>query len=157
MRRLRLLLAGTVLGLLLLPTPARAADEHLGLHDMNCTGISAMGTGLPRSSTLDLALVDPTAHETLAERKVRTSAAGAFETRMQAALYQRLRVRLQVTGPGGERIGFAEHSMAKGAPMCDLPFTGTGRTAVLLGLGAGLLAVGTGLLLLTARRPGARA
>jgi len=151
MPRLRFLLAGGLLAGLLLPTPARADDKHVGLHDMNCTGITAMGKGLPKVATLRLALVDPARLETLVERTVRTSPTGTFRTRLKAPLYQRLTVRLQVTGPGGARIGFAQHSMAKGAPMCDLPFTGSGRTTLLLGLGTALLTVGIGLLLATGR------
>jgi hypothetical protein len=157
MRRLRLLLAGGLLGaLLLLPTPAAAEDRQVGLHDMTCTSIAAMGRGLPASAPLRLALVDPAKDEVLAERTVRTSAAGAFETRLEAGLHQRLTVRLQVTGPGGVRLGSAQHAMAKGAPMCDLPFTGTSSTTVLLVLGVALLAPGVALLVLTsrwARRP----
>jgi hypothetical protein len=155
MRRLRLLLAGGLLGalLLLLPTtPASAEDTHVGLHDMTCTGITAMGKGLPGSSTLGLALVDPATHQTLAERTVRTSAKGGFETRLEAGLHQVLTVRLQVTAPDGARIGFAEHAMEKGSPMCDLPFTGASSTAVLLTVGLSLLGLGVGLLVLTARR-----
>jgi hypothetical protein len=164
MRRLRLLLAGGLLGalalLLLSTTPAGAADTHVGLHDMTCTGITAMGKGLPRSTTLGLALVDPAKGETLVEKRVRTSATGDFETRLEAGLHQRLTVRLQVTGPDGARIGFAEHAMAKDAPMCDLPFTGPSGTAVLLTVGLSLLGLGVGLLVLSARwrrAPGAGA
>jgi hypothetical protein len=148
----RFLLAGGLLLALLLPSPAWAADKHVGLHDMNCAGITAMGTGMPASSTLRLALVDPARHETLADQTVRTSAKGEFETRLRAGLQQRLTVRLQVTGPGGERIGFAQHSMTAGSPMCDLPFTGPSRAGVLLAVAAVLLSLGGGLLLAT-RRP----
>jgi hypothetical protein len=155
MRRLRLLLGGGMLGALalglLLATPARADDKQVGLHDMTCTAITAMGRGLPPSTALDLALVDPARDEVLAERTVRTSAKGGFETRLEAGLHQRLTVRLQVTGPGGARIGSAEHAMAKGAPMCDLPFTGPSRTTALLTVGAALLGLGVGLLMLTRR------
>jgi hypothetical protein len=164
MRRLRLLLAGGLLGalalLVLSTTPASAEDTHVGLHDMSCTGITAMGKGLPRSTTVGLALVDPTRDETLVEQRVRTSATGAFRTRLEAGLHQRLTVRLQVTGPDGARIGLAEHSMVKGSPMCDLPFTGPSGTAVLLTVGLSLLGLGVGLLALTARwarAPGADA
>lgn len=151
MRRF-LLAGGLLLALLLLPTPAWADDEHIGLHDMNCNGITAMGSGMPASSTLHLALVDPARGETIAEQRVRTSATGEFETRLRAGLQQRLTVRLQVSGPGGERIGFAQHSMTAGSPMCDLPFTGPGRAAVLLVVAAVLLSLGGGILLAT-RRP----
>ena len=150
----RFLLAAGLLWvlLLLLPTSADAEDKHFGLHGMNCTGITAMGEGLPASRPLHLALVDPDNNETLVERTVRTSSKGAFETRLRTGLQQRLTVRLQVTGPGGERIGSAQHAMAKGTPMCDLPFTGPGSTAVLLTAGLLLLGLGGGVLLLTARR-----
>jgi hypothetical protein len=147
-----LLAAGLLWVLLLLPTPADAEDKHFGLHGMSCTGITAMGEGLPASRPLHLALVDPDEGETLVERTVRTSSKGAFETRLEAGLQQRLTVRLQVTAPGGERIGSAQHAMARGAPMCDLPFTGLSSTAVLLTAGLLLLGLGGGVLLLSARR-----
>ena len=145
-------MGGLLLLSLLPPAPAWAADKHVGLHDMNCSGITAMGSGMPASSTLRLALVDPAKGETLTEETVKTSAKGDFEARLRVGLQQRLTVRLQVTGPGGQRIGFAQHSMTAGSPMCDLPFTGPSRTSVLLVAAAVLLSLGGGLLLAT-RRP----
>ena len=155
MRRMRLVLSAVMAGglLLLFAGPASAEDTHIGLHDMNCTGITAMGKGLPASTTLGLTLLDAGKHTTLTKRSVRTSADGMFETRLPVALNQVLTMQLQVTGPGGKRIGFAEHAMEMGSPMCDLPFTGPKGTTVLLTAGLALLCLGTGVLVFTRHRP----
>jgi hypothetical protein len=149
MRWCRILAAGGLAAaLLLLPAAAVAEDErHVGLHDMSCTGITAMGDGMPAGATLRLTLVDQGNGATLAQRTVRSSATGRFETRLPAQLNQVLGVRLLVSRADGRRVGFADHVMAKGAAMCDLPFTGPGRAATLLGLGAGSLALGLALVL----------
>jgi hypothetical protein len=154
MRWCRILAAAGVAAALLLPGTAGAAPEqHLGLHDMTCSGITAMGMGLPRRSSLHLTLVDQDNGATLLTRTVRTSVTGAFEVRLDAQLNQVLSIRLLVSRPDGTKIGFADHVMATGAPMCDLPFTGPARAGALLGLGGGLL--GLGLLLLLGARRGA--
>jgi hypothetical protein len=75
---------------------------------------------------------------------------GEFMTRLPARLNQVLSLRLVVARPDGTKVGFADHVMAKGAAMCNLPFTGPSRTASLLLLGGGSL--GLGLLLVAATR-----
>jgi hypothetical protein len=148
MRWSRILAAGGLAAVLLLPGAAVAEDErHVGLHDMACTGITAMGEGMPRGATLRLTLVDQDNGATLAQRTVRASAMGMFETRLPAQLNQVLGVRLLVSRTDGSRVGFADHVMAKGAAMCNLPFTGPARAAPLLALGAGSLALGLALIL----------
>jgi hypothetical protein len=144
MRPLRFLLAGSVtpLLLLLLPTTALAQTPRAELRDMSCTGIQAAGTDLPERTTLRLTLVDTDDHATLARQDVVTSAAGTFETTVNAQLKQVAGVHMTVQGPGGEELAFADHGMDKTMPMCNLPFTGAGGTTPLLYSGIALVTLG---------------
>jgi hypothetical protein len=147
--RLRRIVA--VLGLaaaLSLPAAASAAESkrHVGLHDMTCTGITAMGKGLAPNATMQLTLTDRDDGSTLAGQTVRTSAKGEFMTKLPARLNQVLSIRLTVSRPDGSKIAFADHVMAKGAAMCNLPFTGPSRTTALLLSGTAAIALGLVLL-----------
>ncbi len=151
--RLRRIVA--VLGLvaaLSLPAAASAAESkrHIGLHDMTCTSIVAMGKGLAPNATLQLTLSNRDNGTTLAGQTVRTSAKGEFMAKLPARLNKVLSIRLTVSRPDGSKVAFADHVMAKGAPMCDLPFTGPSRTTALLLTGS--VAVALGLVLLVADR-----
>jgi hypothetical protein len=155
MTSMRLCRVLAVLGLaaaLSLPSAATAAQQkqHIGLHDMTCTSIMAMGKGLARNASFDLTLVNQDNGSTMAAKTVQSSAKGEFMTRLPARLNQVLSIRLVVARPDGTKVGFADHVMAKGAAMCNLPFTGPSRAALLLGLGTG--ALGLGLLLVLATR-----
>ena len=146
----RLLAAGGLVAAVLLPGVAGADEQrHVGLHDMSCTGITAMGEGMPAGATLGLALVDQDTGATLTRRVVRADRSGRFETRLSAPLNQVLGVRLLVSRADGTRVGYADHVMAEGSAMCNLPFTGLARARLLLAVGAGSLAVGLTLLLAT--------
>ena len=86
MRRWRRVAAGAGLAILVVlaaPGPA-AAVTYVGLHDLTCDGVTTEGTGLPASTRLDVALVDPVSRRTLARGQPTTSAAGAFEWREMA-------------------------------------------------------------------------
>jgi hypothetical protein len=148
-----------ILGLaaaLSLPTAASATQskQHIGLHDMTCTSITAMGRGLPQNASLRLTLRNRDDGSTLAGQTVRTSGKGEFMAKLPARLNQVLSVRLLVSTDDGSRLGFADHVMAKGAPMCNLPFTGPPAAALLLA--AGSASLGLGLLLLAASARGGR-
>jgi hypothetical protein len=156
---MRLCRALAVLGLaaaLTLPAAAAAAQErqqHIGLHDMTCTSIMAMGKGLARNATFKLTLRNQDNGGTLATKTVTSSEVGEFMTRLPARLNQVLSIRLEVARPDGTKVGFADHVMAKGAAMCNLPFTGPSRSASLLLVGAGSLGLGLLLVAASARRP----
>src|SRR4029453_872161 len=92
----------------------------------------AMGKGLPASTSVQLSLTNRDTGGTLAGQTVRTSAKGDFMAKLPARLNKVLRLRLTVTGPDGAKIAFADHVMAMGAAMCNLPFTGPSRSASLL-------------------------
>jgi hypothetical protein len=156
---MRLCRIAAVLGLmaaLSLPAAASAAGtkQHVGLHDMTCTSITAMGKGLPRNAAMELTLVNRDSGGTLAGQTVRTSAKGEFVAELPARLNKVLSIRLTVSRPDGTKVAFADHVMAKGAAMCNLPFTGPGGrhgTALLLA-GSAALALGLTLVATAARR-----
>jgi hypothetical protein len=154
MRLCRILAVLGVLAALSLPAAASATESrsHIGLHDMTCTSIMAMGKGLTPNAAMRLTLTNRDNGSTLAGQTVRTSAKGEFMVKLPARLNQVLSIRLTVSRPDGSKIGFADHSMAKGAPMCNLPFTGPSRGASLLLAGSAALGLGLVLVATGARR-----
>ena len=159
MRSLKLVLAGSALATrLLLPSDA-AADPQFFLEEMSCSGIGAVGEGLPAGAPLELTLIDKDNGSVLATQALTASAKGGFQARFKANLNEVLGIRLVVATKAGRRVGFTEHQMRAGHAMCSLPaggglpYTGTPeRTPVVLGLGAGLLGAGAGLVVLFASR-----
>ena len=147
MRLCRILAVLGLVAALSLPAAVSAAEskQHVGLHDMTCTGITAMGKGLPRRAAMQLTLTNRDTGGTLAGQTVHTSAKGEFMVRLPARLNKVLSIRLTVTGSDGAKLAFADHVMAKGAAMCNLPFTGPSLTTALLL--AGTTALGLGLVL----------
>jgi hypothetical protein len=154
MRLCRILATIGVLAALSLPAAASAGESrsHIGLHDMTCTSIMAMGKGLAPNAAMRLTLTDRDNNSTLAGQTVHTDAKGEFMVKLPARLNQVLSLRLTVSRPDGSKVGFADHTMAKGAAMCNLPFTGASRTAVLLLAGATTLGLGLVLVATAARR-----
>ena len=154
MRLCRILAILGVAAALSLPAAASAAEtkSHVGLHDMTCTSITAMGKGMPRSTAVQLTLTNRDTGGTLAGQTVRTSAKGEFMVELPARLNQVLSIRLTVSRPDGTKVAFADHSMAKGAAMCNLPFTGPSRTTSLLLAGTAALGLGLVLVATAARR-----
>ena len=148
MRLCRILAILGLMAALSLPAAAYAAESkhHVGLHDMTCTSITAMGKGLPKSTSMQLTLTNRDTGGTLAGQTVRTSAKGEFMAEMPARLNKVLSIRLTVSRPDGSKIAFADHVMAKGAAMCNLPFTGPSRATAVALTGAAAIALGLVLL-----------
>ena len=93
-----------------LSLPAAASAEsghHVGLHDMTCTSITAMGKGMPRQAALQLNLTNRDTGGTLAGQTVRTSAKGEFMVELPARLNEVLSLRLTVSRPDGSTVAFA--------------------------------------------------
>jgi hypothetical protein len=153
MRLCRILAILGLMAALSLPAAASAAEtrQHIGLHDMTCTSITAMGKGLPKSTSMQLTLTNRDTGGTMAGQTVRTSAKGEFMAKLPARLNKVLSIRLTVSRPDGSKVAFADHVMAKGAPMCDLPFTGPSRGVALLLTGTTAIALGLVLLASAAR------
>jgi hypothetical protein len=72
--------------------------------------------------------------------------------KLPARLNQVLSIRLTVSRQDGTKVAFADHSMAKGAAMCDLPFTGPSRSTSLLLAGTAALGLGLVLVATSTRR-----
>ena len=154
MRLCRILAVLGLLAALSVPAAASAAEtkNHVGLHDMTCTGITAMGKGLTPNAAMQLTLTNRDNGSTLAGQTVRTSAKGEFMVKLPARLNKVLSIRLTVSRPDGAKVAFADHSMARGAAMCNLPFTGPSRTTSLLLAGTAALGLGLVLVATAARR-----
>jgi hypothetical protein len=154
MRLCRIVAVLGLLAALSAPAAASAAESkhHVGLHDMTCTSIMAMGKGLAKNTAMELTLTNRDDGSTLAGQSVRTSAKGEFMVKMQARLNRVLSIRLTVSRPDGSKVGFADHTMAKGNAMCNLPFTGPSRGASLLLAGTAALGLGLVLVATAARR-----
>jgi hypothetical protein len=154
MRLCRILAVLGLTAALSLPAAASAAEtkSHVGLHDMTCTSITAMGKGLARNAAMRLTLTNRGNGSTLAGQTVRTSAKGDFMVKLPARLNKVLSIRLTVSRPDGGKVAFADHVMAKGAAMCNLPFTGPSRTTSLLLAGTAALGLGLVLVATAARR-----
>jgi hypothetical protein len=154
MRLCRILAVLGLVAALSLPAAVSAAEakSHVGLHDMTCTSITAMGKGLAKNSAMQLTLTNRDNGSTLAGQTVRTSAKGAFVAKLPARLNKVLSIRLTVSRPDGAKVAFADHVMAKGAAMCNLPFTGPSRAASLLLAGTAALGLGLVLVATAARR-----
>jgi hypothetical protein len=154
MRLCRILAVLGLLAALSLPAAASAAEtkQHIGLHDMTCTSIMAMGKGLPANTPMQLTLTNRDIGSTLAGQTVRTSAKGEFMVKLPARLNKVLSMRLTVSRSDGRKVGFADHTMAKGAAMCNLPFTGPSRGTSLLLAGTAALGLGLVLVATAARR-----
>jgi hypothetical protein len=154
MRLCRILAVLGLVAALSLPAAASAAEtkNHVGLHDMTCTSITAMGKGLAKNTAMQLTLTNRDNGSTLAGQTVRTSAKGDFMVKLPARLNKVLSIRLTVSRADGTKVAFSDHVMAKGAAMCNLPFTGPSRTVSLLLAGIASLGLGLVLVATAARR-----
>lgn len=135
-----------VLAALAAPGPAAAAT-YVGLRGLTCEGVTTIGTGLPASTPLDVAVVDPTSKRTLARGRPSTSAAGEFEWRAQVSLsgMRRVRAVIRAGGASSRPLAWAEQSVQSA---CPLAATGPDRTLPLVGVGVSSVALGVLLLML---------
>ena len=142
MRLCRIVAVLGLLAALSLPAAASAAESkhHVGLHDMTCTSITAMGKGLPKDSAMQLTLTNRDDGSTLAGETVRTSAKGEFMAELPARLNKVLSIRLTVSRSDGRKVAFADHT------------TGPSRGTSLLLAGAAALGLGLVLMATAARR-----
>jgi hypothetical protein len=145
MRRLALLGAGTALLVILSSGPA-SADSTIQITGMTCSTLSAVGSDLPANADLNLSIVNQDNGRVIRNLTATTDANGSFKLAAKVPTGGIEDLRLVVAGSDGTRIGFADHAMAPGHAMCPLPYTGPGHVVLLIGLGAGMLALGAGLL-----------
>jgi hypothetical protein len=130
-----------VLAVLAAPGPAAAAT-YVGLRGLTCDGVTTVGTGLPASTRLDVAVVDPASKRTLASGRPSTSAAGEFEWRAQVSLsgMRRVRAVIRAGGASSRPLAWAEQSVPSACPLAvtgpvgTLPLAGAGLSSVALGV-----------------------
>ncbi len=152
MRRLTrclIVAAGTIavgLALLAAPSSAASAEMYLGIRNLDCSGVTVGGSGLPASTELSVALLDSAHPREIERRSVATSASGTFTWRADVSLTGLRSVRAVVTRPGlATQVAWTEHVVPSA---CPLAYTGSGRVLPLVGFS--LSSVALGFLLLTA-------
>jgi len=130
-----------VLAMLAVPGPAAAAT-YVGLRGLTCEGVTTVGSGLPASTRLDVAVLDPASKRTLARGRPTTSAAGAFQWRAQVALsgMRRVRAVIHAGDASAKPLAWAEQSVPSACPLAAtgpdraLPLVGVGFSSVTLGV-----------------------
>jgi hypothetical protein len=129
----------TAFALLALASPA-AGVTYVGLHDLTCEGATTEGTGMPKRTSLQVALVDPASDKTLSRARVTTSSSGTFEWRASVSLSGMREVSAVVYRPGQAKpLAWVKHSLARA---CPLAATGPNRTLPLIGVGLSSFTLG---------------
>jgi hypothetical protein len=154
MRRWRCRLGGAaaILAVALLAVPLGGglapAMTMVELRGLSCTGVTAIGVGLPAGTTLQVTLRNDRSGAILRRRTVTTDAAGAFTLRLDAPLAEVRSVTLLVARPGGSLIAWTRQTLHSPCAQVAgrLARTGAAHIGQLLGVGLGWLALGTLLL-----------
>jgi hypothetical protein len=141
-RRVAAIAGLAILAVLAAPWPATGMT-YVGLRGLTCDGVTAIGTGLPADTHLDVAVVDPASSRTLARGQPTTSAAGAFQWRAQISLSGMRRVRAVIRTGSTRPLAWTEQSVPSA---CPLATTGPNRTLPLAGVGFSSLTLGVLLL-----------
>jgi hypothetical protein len=149
MRWLRrcLLVAGALALLPAIPSAATTADEmYLGIRNVDCSGVTVSGRGLPASTQVTVTVLDGVNRRQIDHKALTTSAGGAFVWRARMSLSGLRTVRAVVARTGASTpIAWTDHQVPTPCPLAN---TGGGPVVPLVGIG--LSSVVVGLLLLTA-------
>ncbi len=142
----RCLAVAATLALLVALLPAASAEMLLGLRDLDCSGVTVSGTGLPASTDVSVTLLDGVHLRELVRQSITIGASGSFTWRTRVSLGGLRSVRAVVTRPGtAAPIAWAEHVVPSA---CPLAHTGSGHVLPMVGLS--LSSIAFGFLLLTA-------
>jgi hypothetical protein len=143
----RCLLVAGALGLLsAIPSAAAAEEMYLGIRNVDCSGVTVSGTGLPASTDVTVTLLDAASRDRLEGQALTTSAGGAFLWRARVSLSGLRTVRAVVARTGASTpIAWTDHQVPTACPLVN---TGAGRMLPLAG--TGLSSIVAGFLLLTA-------
>jgi hypothetical protein len=147
MRLLRrcLLVAGAVALLSLVPVAASANEMYLGIRNVDCSGVTVSGSGLPSGTHVTVTLLDGANRRPLERRALTTSASGGFVWRARMSLSGLRTVRAVVARAGaGTPIAWTDHQVPTACPLVN---TGAGPVLPLVGMGVSSVVLG--LLLLT--------
>jgi hypothetical protein len=149
MRWLRrgLLIVGALTMLSAIPVAAAADEMYLGLRDVDCTGATVSGSGLPAGTQVTVTVLNGTNKRELDRHQLTTSASGGFTWRSRTSLSGLNSVRAVVAkaAGAGAPIAWTDHQVPTA---CPLAYTGAGPVLPLVGLGLSSIVVG--FLLLTA-------
>lgn len=148
MRWLRccLLGAGALALLLTVPSAASAAELHLGVRNVDCSGVTVSGSGLPASTRVTVTVQNASNRRQLEHRTLTTSASGGFVWRARMSLSGLRTVRAVVARAGASApIAWTDHQVPAACPLVN---TGPGPALPLLGLG--VASIVAGYLLVTA-------
>jgi hypothetical protein len=148
MRWLRrcLLVAGVLALLPAIPSAASADEMHLGIRNVDCSGVTVSGSGLPANTRVTVSILNAANRHELEHRAFTTSAEGAFQWRARMSLSGLRSVRAVVTRSGASTpIAWTDHQVPTACPLVN-----TGSTPVLPLMGTGLIAIALGFMLVTA-------
>jgi hypothetical protein len=124
---------------------AASAETFLGVRNIDCSGVTVSGAGLPHSAPVVVTLTD-SRRQPLQRQPLETSPSGSFTWRTRISLSGLRAVRAVVTrADAGTPIAWAEHSVPR---PCPLVTTGADRSMPIAGLA--LSSIVLGFLLLTA-------
>jgi len=143
----RYLLVAGALGLLsAIPSAAAAEEMYLGIRNVDCSGVTVSGSGLPASTDVTVTLLDAASRDRLEGQALTTSASGAFLWRARVSLSGLRTVRAVVARTGASTpIAWADHQVPTACPLVN-----TGAGPVLPLVGTGLSSIVAGVLLWTA-------
>jgi hypothetical protein len=141
-----LLVAGAFAVLSVAPAAASADEMYLGLRNVNCSGVTVSGSGLPASTELSVTVLDSAHRRQLDRHVVTTSASGSFVWRSRMSLSGLRSVRAVVARTGESTpIAWTDHQVPTA---CPLAYTGAGPVIPMVGLSFSSIVLG--FLLLTA-------
>jgi hypothetical protein len=140
-----LVLVGILVVLAAPAASAASAETFLGLRNLDCSGVTVSGAGLPHSTPVVVTLTDAR-RQPLQRQPLETSSTGSFTWSTRISLSGLRAVRAVVTREGASApIAWAEHSVPRACPLVN---TGADRSMPIAGLA--LSSIVLGFLLLTA-------
>jgi hypothetical protein len=131
------------------PAAAQPDHLHLDLALVGCGTVQATGWEMPKSTKLDVSIVNAANDATLHKATITTKADGALALKTKVDLAGVRTLRMSVAQAGAKPFAFSEMTIAG---ECPLPFTGPARAPALTGLALGLLLAGTALVTMSAYR-----
>ena len=131
------------------PAIAQPDHLHLDLALVGCGTVQATGWEMPKSSKIDVSVVNAANGATLHKATVATGADGALTLKAKVDLVGVRTLRMSVAQPGAKPFAFSEMTIPG---ECPLPFTGPERGPALTGVALAMILAGAVLVGMTAYR-----